>query len=234
MTAGDILGLILSYVYAFSLLFIVEALGKHFSWPQSSSRKIIHIGAGLWVWGIIVLFDHWTFGIIPFATFIFLNYIFYKKQSFSQMDDQKSSPGTVYFAISITLLFALFWRTGTLIDRVQIAVAAVMAMTLGDGFAAVVGQKWGRGIYKIFGATRSLTGTTAMFVFSFVGIFLSLYFIPGTNLSPNSAVLSLQTALLFSFITALAASVVEAFSPAGTNNLTVPLLAGLVLFLFIG
>ena len=234
MTGKEIFGLILSYVYAFGLLFIVEGIGKKMSWSQNITRKIIHIGAGLWVWGIIALFDRWTIGIIPFATFIILNYIFYKKQSFSQMDDEKSTPGTVYFAISITILFLLFWRPAALIDRVQIAIAGVMVMTLGDAFAAIIGQKWGRGEYRFSGAKRTLSGSAAMFIFSLIGIFCSLYFIPGTTLSPNSVVLSLQTTLLYSIIAALTATIAEGLSPAGTDNLTVPLISGLVLFLLIG
>ena len=46
MSNGDILGLILSYVYAFGLLIIVETIGKKLSWEQDLTRKIIHIGEG--------------------------------------------------------------------------------------------------------------------------------------------------------------------------------------------
>ncbi|MBN1479865.1 phosphatidate cytidylyltransferase [candidate division KSB1 bacterium] len=233
MSRGDILGLIFSYVYAFALLFIVEAIGKKFHISQNVTRKIIHIGAGLWVWPILFLFDHWYFGIIPFATFIALNYIFYKKHSFEQMDASQSTLGTVYFAFSITLLFAAFWRTDSLIDRAPIAIAATMAMTLGDAFAALLGQRFGRHYFHIFGNTKSSVGSSAMFVFSFLGIFLSLVFLSGSVWSPASAVLSLQTAVTFSLLTALVATVAEAVSPVGTDNLSVPLLSGLVLFLLI-
>ena len=108
MSQGDIIGLILSYIYAFGLLLIVEALGRQLSWPQHLTRKVIHIGAGMWTWGILYFFDHWYFGVIPFATFIVMNYVFYRRQTFQQMDDEASSPGTVYFAFSITVLFILF------------------------------------------------------------------------------------------------------------------------------
>ena len=138
MSQGDIIGLILSYIYAFGLLLIVEALGRQLSWPQHLTRKVIHIGAGMWTWGILYFFDHWYFGVIPFATFIVMNYVFYRRQTFQQMDDEASSPGTVYFAFSITVLFILFWRTGSPLDRVPIAMAAVMTMTWGDALAHIV------------------------------------------------------------------------------------------------
>ena len=85
MSQGDIIGLILSYIYAFGLLLIVEALGRQLSWPQHLTRKVIHIGAGMWTWGILYFFDHWYFGVIPFATFIVMNYVFYRRQTFQQM-----------------------------------------------------------------------------------------------------------------------------------------------------
>ena len=84
MSQGDIVGLILSYIYAFGLLFLVEAIGRQLKWPQHVTRKIVHIGAGMWIWGILYFFDHWYWGIIPFGTFILLNYVFYRQQAFKQ------------------------------------------------------------------------------------------------------------------------------------------------------
>src|SRR5687768_17350954 len=105
MTTGDITGLVLSYFYATTMLFGVEFVGKALRWNPHFTRKIIHIGAGLWVWGILYFFDHWFYGIIPFATFIVLNYVFYRLGVFKQMDGENETLGTVYFAISITILY---------------------------------------------------------------------------------------------------------------------------------
>ncbi len=231
MTKNDIIGLIASYLYAFGLLFVVEAIGKRLKWPQTFTRKIIHIGAGMWIWGILALFDTWTYGIIPFATFIVLNFIFYRFQIFKAMDAVDSSPGTVYFAISITILFALLWRTGGAPDRVPIAAAAVMAMTWGDGMASIVGQKYGKHIYTTFGHKRSQEGTLAMATATFLVVLLTLVWLPASALSPNSIALPFWSALLMTVIGAAVATVAEAFSPAGTDNLSVPLLTGLVLFI---
>jgi dolichol kinase len=231
MSRGDIVGLVLSYLYAFGLLLVVEAIGKLFKWHQAFTRKIIHIGAGLWIWGILYFFDHWYFGIIPFATFIVLNYVFYRLQSFKAMDTTESTPGTVYFAISITVLFAWLWRTGEGVDRVPIAAAAVMAMTLGDAFASIIGRRWGKHTYTFFGHTRSWEGTAAMAVTSLIGITLTLSLLQGSVLSPNSVLLSGSEVVMLSLAGTAAAAVSEALSPAGTDNLSVPLLSGLVMVL---
>lgn len=230
MTRGDILGLILSYVYAFGLLFTVEAIGKRFKWEHGFTRKIIHIGAGLWIWGILFLFDHWYYGIIPFGTFILLNYVFYRQQSFKAMDTSESTPGTVYFAFSITVLFALLWRTGGAVDRVPIAAAAVMAMTVGDAFASLVGTRWGKHGYTFWGHRRSWEGTAAMAVLSFLSILLTWFWLPGSALSPHSVSVSLSGALLMSLVGTIVATIAEALSPAGTDNLSVPLLSGLAMY----
>jgi phytol kinase len=230
MTNNDIIGLIVSYLYAFGLLFIVEAIGKRLKWPQAFTRKFIHIGAGMWIWGILALFDTWTIGIIPFATFIVLNYVFYRFQIFKAMDAVDSSPGTIYFAISITVLFVLLWRTGGALDRVHIAAAAVMAMTWGDGLASIVGQTYGKHTFTTFGHQRSWEGSIAMAASTFVVIFLTLLWLPESTLSPNSVALSFWGVLLITGIGTVVATAAEAFSPAGTDNLSVPLLTGLVLF----
>jgi phytol kinase len=232
VTQRDIVGLVLSYLYAFGLLFVVEAIGKRLKWPQYLTRKIVHIGAGMWIWGILALFDNRTYGLIPFATFIILNFIFYRFQIFKAMDTRDSSPGTVYFAISITILFALLWRTDGGIDRVVVAAAAVMAMTWGDGLASIVGQARGKRFYEVFAHRRSWEGTGAMALASFVVVLATLLFLPGSTWSAASVVILPGKALLMALAGALVAAAAEGVSPAGTDNLTVPLLTAVVLFLF--
>ena len=227
MSRADIYGLVLSYVYAFGLLFGVEAVGKRLKWPQWVTRKLVHIGAGMWVWGILYFFTEQRYGIIPFATFIVLNYIFYRLQAFKAMDAQDATLGTVYFAISITILFGWLWRTDGSSDRVPLAAAAVMAMTWGDALASLVGKKWGRHRYNTFGHQRTWEGSLTMLVSSFVVILLTLWLLPGSNLSPNS--ISPPALWLLGATAALIATGAEAFSPAGTDNLTVPLLTALFL-----
>ncbi len=232
MSQGDVIGLVASYVCAFGLLGAAEAVRKWRGWPQDFTRKIVHIGAGMWVWGVLRLFDNWRWGLVPFATFIVLNYIFYRRQTFKAMDAVDSGPGTVYFALSITLLHALLWRKGEPGDRAPIAVAAVMAMTWGDALAAIVGRNWGRHTYHAFGrSTRSWEGSAAMALFSVAAIALTLLILPGSALSPTSTPLAPSTVALWSVVGAAVATAAEALSPAGSDNLSVPLATALALFL---
>ena len=194
MTNNDFIGLAISYVYATGLLVIGEGLRKLFGVKPDLTRKVIHIGAGMWVFAVLLLFKHWEIGIIPFASFIGLNYLFYRYRIVGAMDTQDSSPGTVYFAISVTLLFGLLWRPDGPVDSVAIAVAGIMAMTWGDALAALIGRRFGQHKYQVGNSVRSWEGSAAMVV------------------------------------TATFATLAEAVSPHGTDNLSVPLVAAGVIW----
>ncbi len=230
MTHGDWIGLIASYIYAFALLIVIEFIGKKAKWPHWVTRKLVHIGAGMWVWAMLFYFDHWLIGIIPFATFIVLNYIFYRWQIFKTMDDEDSTPGTVYFALSITTLFLLFWRTGGQMDRSDIAVASIMAMTWGDALASLIGKAFGKKKYKTFGHYRTWEGSVTMFLVSYLAIGFTLTLLPGSILSPHSVVYNPSFVWGISLVPALIAAFAEGLSPAGTDNLSVPLLTAFTLW----
>jgi phytol kinase len=224
MILNNYIGLAISYAYAIALLVIGESLRKFGGIQPDLTRKFIHIGAGMWTFGVLALFNSWQIGIIPFASFIFLNYLFYRYRLVAAMDTSSSSPGTVYFAISVTLLFAVFWRP-MLIDTVPIATAGVMAMTWGDALAALIGKNYGKHKYQFGESTRTWEGSIVMFVTSAIVIFLVLTLLPASFLSPNSLTWETWKVLVASFLAACAATLVEAVSPHGTDNLTVPLVA---------
>jgi dolichol kinase len=230
---NDIIGLIVSYVYAFGLLGLAEAIRAWRGYSQAFTRKLVHIGAGMWVWGILALFDAWQMGIIPFATFIVLNYIFYRQTTFKAMDAADSTPGTVYFAFSITLLYALLWRTDGGTDWAAVATGGVMAMTWGDALASIVGGRWGRRGYAVWGHRRTWEGSVAMLATSFVAVALTLLVLPGSSLSPTAEAIPTGAALLYAALASIVAALAEGVSPAGSDNLSVPLLTAATLYLLI-
>lgn len=229
MSTRDLIGLLVSFGYAFGLLIIAEVIRRWRGYPQDFTRKFVHIGAGMWVFGVLALFENWTIGIIPFATFIVLNFIFYRFRLLAAVDAPDSTPGTVYFALSITILFLIFWRTNSPDDRGYIAAAGTMAMTWGDALAAIIGKRWGRHYYQVGRGRRSFEGSAAMFAASAIAMFLTLLLVPGSALSPQSAPIGAGAALAASAVAALVATVAEGVSPHGTDNLSVPLLAGAVI-----
>src|SRR5579863_8514934 len=89
MTQGDLLGLLFSYLYAFTLLIVIEAIRRWRNYPTDFTRKLVHIGAGMWIWVVLLLFDHWWLAIIPTGTFIILNALFLRFRIFSAMDPKE-------------------------------------------------------------------------------------------------------------------------------------------------
>ena len=53
MTTRDWIGLTISYVYASSLLLFAEAIRHWRGYPQEFTRKLFHIGAGIFAGPII-------------------------------------------------------------------------------------------------------------------------------------------------------------------------------------
>ncbi len=228
MTHSDFIGLAASYAYATGLLVVAAVLRRLFGLQPELTRKLIHVGAGMWVFGVLILFNRWQIGILPFATFIGLNYLLYRYQVLEAMNTADSSPGTVYFAVSVTLLFGLLWRPAGPVDRAPIAAAGLMAMTWGDALAALIGKRIGRHRYQIWGSERSWEGSAAMFVASAVAMFLVLLLLPGSSLSPLAAPSGPGQALSVALVGAAFATLAEAVSPHGTDNLSVPLVAAAV------
>ncbi|MBL7184039.1 MAG: phosphatidate cytidylyltransferase [Anaerolineae bacterium] len=230
---SDWLALIISYVYVFAMIGIGEGLRKWRGYSTEFTRKLIHISVGMWAFGTVLLFQHWYFAIIPPLSFVVLNYISYRGEIFKSVETgEKGNLGTVYFPISFAIIICLFW------ERPNLLVASLMPMTWGDALAAVLGRRYGQRKYSVLGSTRSVEGSLAMFIFSWLSVFLALLLLP-----PLGGVLSLvlssveglpkgwQASLLYSLAVAVFATLVEALSPWHIDNLTVPLLSAALLYL---
>jgi phytol kinase len=92
-----------------------------------------------------------------------------------------------------------------------------MPMTWGDALAAIVGERWGRKRYTVLGSTRSFVGSATMFIVSALATFLAL------GASP--------AAIPVALVIALGATIAEALSPWGIDNLTVPAISALIIAL---
>jgi phytol kinase len=214
---SDWLALVISYVYVFAVIGVGEGLRRWRSYSTDFTRKLVHIGVGMWAFGAVLLFVHWYFAIIPPLSFVILNYISYRGEIFKSVElGEKGNLGTVYFPISFAIIICLFW------EQPGLLVASLMPMTWGDALAAVLGRRYGRHKYRVLSSIRSIEGSLAMVIFSWLSVFLALLL-----LSP----LGWQTSLLYSLATAVFATLIEALSPWHIDNLTVPLLAAGLLHL---
>lgn len=214
---SDWFALVLSYVYVFAAIGVGEGLRRWRGYSTDFTRKFIHIAVGMWSVGTVLLFESRYFAIIPPLSFVVINYISYRWETFKAMEvGEKGNLGTVYFPISFALIIYFLWT------KPHLLVASLMPMTWGDALAAILGRHFGKYQYSIRGFTRSLEGSLTMFLFSWLATFLALLFFPP---------LGWQSSLLCSFVVAVIAAVVEAVSIWHVDNLTVPLLSALFLYL---
>lgn len=217
----DVRGLLISYAFLLGVLFLGELIRAVRKYDSAFTRKFIHVGVGFWGFVAYWTLETWWVALIPPASFVFINLLSYKWTLIQSMEiEDKTNLGTVYYPLSLCVLILLFWRTGNPVT----AVLGLLVMALGDGFASLVGQKWGKHPYRIWKREKTLEGSTAMFAFSFMAV---------------AAVLMIVTDLVFpqvlvrGLVVAAIATAVEAVSPWGMDNLTVPLLAAAAYGLFL-
>ena len=181
-------------------------------WPDQRelSRKIVHIGTG----AVVPL--AWWFAIpaaiaLPFAAIVTLATAINQQWRLipAVEDVDRDSYGTTAYGISITTLLLLFWE-----QQPEAVCAGVLVMACGDGLAGLVGRSVASPRWSVFGQTKSLVGTTTMLAVSF-GVLLALA-------ATTGPVVHGSTALLLAAV----ATGLEQISPAGIDNLSVPLTVG--------
>ncbi len=211
--------LLISFTYVFAAIGVAEGLRKWRGYPAEFARKFIHIAVGMWAYGTVLLFETRTFAIIPPVAFVAINAFSYWQGTFQAMETgEKGQLGTVYFPISFAVILWLLW------GQPHLLVASLMPMTWGDALAAVIGRRVGRRPYTVLGSTRSIEGSAVMLLVSWVATLVPLLLL--ASISP-------VTAIVAAAATALGATVIEAVSPWGVDNLSVPAVSALILALML-
>ena len=217
---SNIFGVIFSIVFVFLIIGVSSILTKLNLLSNEGSRKFIHIGVSNWWIIAMIYFNNNIYASIVPALFVVINYISYKKQVFKSMerDGSKNDLGTVYFALSLLILALITFEN---VEYSYIGALGILIMGYGDGFAAVIGVKYGKNKFEVLGNEKSLEGSLAMFIFSFIVSIAILYIFNPVNI------------ILYSLILATVSTFLEAFSPYGLDNLAVPLGSSFIYYLMI-
>lgn len=204
-------GIAASFGFIFSVIFLARFMAR---FGKEASRKTVHILVCNWWFLAMAFFDQPLWAAIVPASFVVINALSYRYQIFQVMEraEGKGDLGTVYYAVSLLILSLLTFGPG---KNPLVGAAGILIMGYGDGLAAVVGKAFPRKPYRIFGAGKSLTGNLTMLVVSFAVLALLLVW--------QGIVPVLPVALGLSLL----ATLVEAVTPLGLDNLTVPLASAL-------
>lgn len=229
MIQSDPLGLIVVYGYVALLLIISEKMLV--SRPEIS-RKILHIMVGNIAFLLPVFVTREVMAFIAAAPFILLTFLMSPYTPIKSIRGRTSaaghSMGLVYYSITWTILAYLFF------DNMVIIAIGIFSMSYGDGFASLIGVKYGKHRYNIVGDEKSFVGTFSMFLFTFIMTIVAILYyqyVQDISFSFNSVTIGLL--LLISAVGAI----VEGFTPKGLDNLTVPFVIAFLywyVFIYVG
>ncbi|MGI0483056.1 diacylglycerol/polyprenol kinase family protein [Geminocystis sp. CENA526] len=200
-------------IYLGILLLIAEIFSRYYKSDSELTRKIVHIGTGnviLLAWYLNISKD-----VIILASFIasliaITSYFFPILPSVNGIG--RKSLGTLFYAISIGILTVLFWQNG----QKQFTTIGILIMSYGDGMAALIGQKYGQNKYQVLGNKKSWEGS---FTMTIVSIFVTIIIMG----------FSWQNLILASIV-GICATILETFSSIGIDNLTVPVISGIIAY----
>lgn len=181
------------------------------------ARKIVHIGAGH-----VILIAWWQriptiWGVAASLGVSLLTLLSYRYPLFPSISGVgRKSWGTFFYALSMAILIAVYWP-----QQPAFAILGILIMTWGDGLAALVGKRFGRHPYVLWGSKKSWEGSLTMAgVSSMVTLFV-LWLTFGWH----------QHLWLITPTVGVAAMALETFSWRGVDNLTVPLGSATLCFL---
>jgi phytol kinase len=202
-------------LYVGAIVLIAELLHRYTDTEPERVRKVVHIGTG----NVIILawlldLPSWV-GITSGVLAGIIALISYRLPILPGVNSVgRKSLGTFFYAVSIGILTAIFWT----LNLPHYAVIGVLIMAWGDGLAAIIGQKFGKHPYTIFGNTKSWEGTFTMLLVSYTIVSIVLLSVQG----------NIWQTWLVGIPVAIATTSVESIAQWGLDNLSVPLIgAGL-------
>ncbi len=216
---GDALGLLLSVLLiglCLGLSIVVAKYGRKRLGESRSevARKIVHIGVSNWFFIYAYIFENDLWPIAGLAAFAVINAVMNISGGLSKLMAQESKKrnwGLVQYPISIILLILI--KKAGFGDTVAFG-CAVLGMGYGDGLASLVGRHVkSRRIGK--NSKKTVAGSLTMAAVTFVVVLL---------MKTCYGNLPVADALLSALACSASATLVEAFTPFGLDNITVPLI----------
>ncbi len=217
--------ILLLMVFVSSVVFLTEMLANKKIIHPEMARKILHITAGISSIMSIIFVKHIIFlKIVSFFICLLVFYLVYYSKLPSRRSKNSKSWGIFYFTVSFFLLLLFLGN-----NYRDIIITSLLILTFSDSFAALMGTFFAKSYFHLTSDKKSILGSVSFFILTTLIIFFTPIY--STNL------MFLGKFIFINFIAAIALSVIltvlEAVSSKGSDNLTVPITAGILLFLLI-
>ncbi len=178
------------------------------------TRKFVHITAGvlisIWPW----LVPFWVIQVMALLMIVVI-YVSRGLKIFKGVHCvERKSYGEYAYAVGV-LLAATFFQ------EQKVFASAVLVMAVGDGLAAVIGKKFGKRVYRVFGHKKTLEGSVAFYFICVLCFSLLL------TIDQQFFAQTMRQTLLIAFGSALL-MMTEAAGVYGLDNLGLTILSGLI------
>lgn len=202
----------------FALILAFGEIARRFvGIPSDLTRKGVLTSVALWSVPALLLADTGTAAAyLGLAAALYLSFRF---EILKAIEDEGASPGSVLAPLSLALLLSSIGARSP-------GIAAASSLSLaGDAAAALVGRRLGTRRFHVFGHSRTMEGTLALFLVASASMAPVLGILGG---------LDWHQAVAFALIAGTVAASVETISVYGSDNLTVPLSVAATLLLLTG
>ena len=203
-----------------AVMLVAELSYRYLKISTERTRKTVHIGSGIVALTYPKFIENHFVVLALTLSFTLILYISKKKGLFQSIFAVKrKSYGELFFVWSSWLLFLIYSYTGNNIYFYLPFAIVVFA----DPAAALVGQVFPIKKYSFFGSQKSLGGSLAFF---FVTMFLVFLFMP---VSEYDNLYFYLYVIIFSIVITF----VEAVSLSGIDNLSIPVVAVILLKIYL-
>jgi len=218
---------------ALGTIFVLVRLYQKWGNPHPElPRKVLHVGMGMvaiafpWIfdrsWPVLVL------GVLSIGGMIALRTIEGLAGGVGKIVSgvQRVSLGEIYFPLAIAIQWIIYVHEGGPKEiRILLYCIPLLLLTLADAVAALVGVNYGRWRYTTADGLKSTEGSFSFFLCAFLCVHVPLLLATDTG--------KLDT-LLIAVLLAWVATLFEAIAWGGLDNLVLPLIAHLLLKIYLG
>ncbi|MCH7498107.1 MAG: DUF92 domain-containing protein [Candidatus Marinimicrobia bacterium] len=202
------------------LLAWAELLARKTQLRAGSTRQLVHGAVGAVMLLTPFLFRGPFFPLLTGVLFAAINLLALRRGQLQALHGiRRDSYGTVAYPLAYTLLVALFWHR----DPVALMVG-LLVLAIADPLAAVIGQRYGRTTFTLWHDPKTLAGSMTMLAASALLVLAGLLVLVPLAGAPA---LEWPQLLMAALPGAALATVAEAQSKRGSDNLSVPLSVGL-------
>lgn len=220
----DFIVLAIVYIYVVAIFILSEKVLK--SRPEVS-RKFLHIMVGNMIFAMPFFSDPWImllFITLPVTVALFFLTEYSPIQIENSVTESGHALGLLFYALIWSILLFVY---PIMLDPnyLWIVAMAIVPLVYGDGFAALVGGKWGTIKYHVFGGEKTVVGSLAMLsVTAVLSVFVWVFY---SSIGYTLPELNLWYILIISAV----ATLCEALSYGGVDNLTVPAVTSVLYYI---